>query len=184
MNSCKQIIEIPISTYSFLDTVVVLGIIGYELSTVKDKIKGNILIRGCSFTLFVLMNVLRFYAQKQLYQINESNGAYINWDSIFGIICATTFFVFLYSFDNNSWNKYIKKIIELISGRTFMVYLLHVIIYFKLSAFGVQVNVQQICSKYGKMGDLAYSIFYPILCFMFTFIASTIIAYCSKKIKK
>lgn len=169
VSNIKLLINIPLNVYSFIDTSVLLGLIGYEINYRKDLIKEKSMIKWISLATFIAINYIRFIAQKNLYIADSNNGSYISWDSIFGIIGATTLFVHIYSWNFNRFNEKIKNIIKYISDKTFMIYLFHVIVYFKFNSMGIQNNYMRMCTDNKTVvGDVLYSFGYPLLIFMVT----------------
>ena len=74
--------------------------------------------------------------------------------------------------------------IKFISDRTFIIYLFHVIVYFKCSAMGLQGKFIQLCSqRLNIIGDTIYSVLYPLFIFVITFVISMLVSLFIKMIK-
>lgn len=171
VGNIKLFINIPLNVYSFIDISVLLGLIGYEINYRKELIKEKSVIKWISLAAFIGINYIRFIAQKNLYITDSNNGSYINWDSIFGIIGATTLFVHIYSWNFNRLSEKIKNIMKYISDKTFMIYLFHVIVYFKFNSMGIQNSFIKVCTDNKTLiGDVIYSFSYPLLIFTVTLV--------------
>ena len=184
VSNAKLLYNISLNTYSFFDTSILLGIIGFEISCKRNSIKGNLVIRFVSLLTFIAINFARLVAQENLYFIDTNNSTYLNWDSIFGILCATAAFCFLYSWNFDNISIRTKKMIKFISDRTFIIYLFHVIVYFKCSSMGLQGKFIQLCSqRLNIIGDTIYSVLYPLFIFVITFVISMLVSLFIKMIK-
>lgn len=172
VNDLKKFVTIDVNFYNFFDVAILLVLIGYEISLHKNKIMNNTSIRFICVVFLFAIGGLRFYSQKKLYEINIEDSSLINWDSIFGIFMASLFFIFIYSFDMSKVEGVLKKCIVKLSGVSFYVYLIHVIVYLKLESMGVREwainNLTQ-----SKAGIVLFNVIYPlgvsIICILFIF---------------
>lgn len=181
VNNIKLLFTFPLSTFSFFDASILLGLIGFELNCRKDFIKRNLLIRLISFIFLIINIISRLHFQKLLYFIDKENGSYINWDSVWGIVGATTIFIFIYSFDLD--NIKTKNIIKFVSNRTLSIYLFHVIIYFKCNSLGISKNFFTLCLKLPfQLGELFYSLGYPLFIFAIALLFVTLLFTIKKSI--
>ena len=58
-----------------------------------------------------------------------------------------------------------------ISDKTFMIYLFHVIVYFKFNSMGIQNSFIKVCTDNKTLiGDVIYSFSYPLLIFTVTLV--------------
>lgn len=161
VHNLRKFVPVEINTYSFFDVAVLLVIIGYEISVHKNKIKSNTAISFLSGFFALTLLVCRFYSQQKLYEIDINDSTFINWDSIFGIIISSLFFVFIYSLNINKLNVKMKSIIMKLSEMSFYIYLIHVIVYFKLESMGIRTRVVNYFDK-GAVGIAIFNIAYPL----------------------
>ncbi len=179
----REFIPIEINLYSFFDVAVLLVIIGYEISVNKDKIKSNITIRFASGFLCLTLLLFIFYSQKKLYAVNIDDSTFINWDSIFGIIMSSLFFVFIYSININQLIVKTKNIIFILSEISFYIYLIHVIVYFKLESMGIRTKIVNYFDK-SVIGITVFNIVYPLIVMCICAFLSFLYYLIKKKVKK
>ena len=120
-----------------------------------------------------LVNVyIRMFMQKEYYYTNMQDTAYyINWDSVFGIIGALAIFLFIYTFSMEKFSDKVRELFIKISKLTFDIYLIHVVIYFKLEVMGIRNNISSFFENYGKVGIVIYSFFNPSIVFLICMIS-------------
>ncbi len=138
LSELQLIVRFPVSiaSFSMLASHALFVVIGYELSRHKEKIKSVRYMWLYGLAVFFLVNIIRMFAQGYLYNIDISNERYLFWNSIFGFLSSVSLFCGVYSI--NVKGKVVDNIALHVGKCTFEVYLIHLLVMYKLNALGLR----------------------------------------------
>ncbi len=158
-----------IEIFSIIDAKLLLVLLGYEISCYKDTIKNNKKIGIVAFLCFIVVNSVRYKLEMQYMIVNHlvKEEAFINWDTLFGIISAVSLFIAVYTIEIN--NKTLSSIITWISGMTFGIYLIHYLVIAKIDLF-----------KFEKISTIKFEMLYMIVGIITIFFMSLVICWILK----
>ena len=165
-----------ITFYSLIDSEIMYVLLGYEMFTYKDKIKGNTKLRWISLMIFFITNIVRYKLEQQLMILNSytdilGRETFVGWKyTSLNIITGIFTFAFFYSFEIK--HDKIKKFLSWVSDKTFGIYLIHYLILVKVDLF-----------KFEPLGKLWQEVLYLALGLICVFWGSILIVVIIREIK-
>lgn len=119
------LMQFNLGNYNVIPTTILFVLIGDEIYRNIEKIKRNWFVRIGGLIVFIGFNILRacdYYSQIVL---NKRSNVML-WSSVYGVICATGFALFVLSFEIKE--GIFAKVITWIAKYTFPIYLIHFVI--------------------------------------------------------
>lgn len=118
--------QFNLGNYNVIPTTILFVLIGDEIYRNIEKIKRNWLIRIGGLILFIGVNILRAYDCYDSQVVLQKGSNALLWSSVYGVICATGFTLFILSFEIKE--GFVSKVIIWIAKYTFPIYLIHFVI--------------------------------------------------------
>ena len=183
----QQLVKIPlgpVTGYAIVPTCALVLLIGYELYLKREYIVGKWYCFIGGLLTYLLIHIALFKCQMLLYYRDINARHVFSWDSTFAIIGALSLCICIMSIKINI--KIIQNIICFIADKTYYIYLIHIVTFFKLDGRGVRKWLQdKYCRpEYGFWGELAYTVGYVLIIFIVSLVVVSIIKWVMFGIKK
>lgn len=164
LNDVQKLYSLPTGTinlFSFLSIPASMCISGHLLWQYRSKIENNRLISLIAAFVFAAINVLRYFFQLKIYSVDINDIHFFYWNTSLGWGAALSLICFFLSLK-------IKKnaLVNYIGSKTYVIYLLHVMVYTYLDGRGIRGQMLELMVKYGIVGELAYDVLYSCLIFL------------------
>jgi len=143
---------------------------GYVLWENRSKVENNRVVHILSLIVFVLVNLLRYVLQYRLLQININDLHYTGWCTSVGYIAALSLICFFLSMEKRT-----NRVVNYIGSRTFVIYLVHMLVYAYLGSHGHYLFLHNAFVNKGIVGELLYNILFALLVFVISLFFAVIL---------
>ena len=164
-------LEIPnINVPTVVSVSTMMCVTGYVLWENRAKIENNRVVRVISVLSFVFVNIIRYFLQLKLFEININDMHYTGWCTSIGYIVALSLICFFLSLEKKT-----NRVVNYIGSRTFVIYLLHMSVYAYLGSHGQYLYLYNALVDKGIVGELLYNISFSLVVFVISLVFATML---------
>ncbi|MBE5899456.1 MAG: acyltransferase [Lachnospiraceae bacterium] len=173
---------VNLKNYNVIPTTILFVLIGDEIYRNIEKIKRNWLARIGGLVVFIGFNILRAYDYYNSQVFLQKGSNVLLWSSVYGVICATGFTLFILSFEIRE--SFFEKVIIWIAKYTFPIYLIHFVILGTLYCYNN--SIRYVLYDYFVGDSLSFSryVLFVIVYGLIIFVMSLLIAIIIDLIKR
>lgn len=126
----------PIVALKAFETPIFLVLLGYVIYQNKEKVLGNVKLRWACFLGAIGINVIRYLLQSRLYQYDLGNNYFYFWNTGIAAVFTVCVLVFFFTFQVRTVKTNVMVVVNYLGSQTFIIYLVHVLVLFKLESLG------------------------------------------------
>lgn len=118
--------EFGIKDYYMMGIPFIYALTGYELYLNKDKFRNNRKLIFIAILIGIICQILRWLLQMQLFKVTAFNDYYYFWNTGLSFIFIICLIIVILSI--NIKGIRVTNVLEFISKRTFIIYLIHIVV--------------------------------------------------------
>lgn len=164
--------SLNIGKFDTFSTPIILCILGWLIYQRKSMLKTK-RITVFSIFLIILVNCFRTALEFKLLEMQPDNKYFYYWNVSLAYLFAIAFVVLFLSL--SILNDRIICVINYIGGKTFDIYLFHVMVYYKLESCGMKEKCLSLFNEQSLFGYFIFNIIYSIIVFTVTLCVVTLI---------